>query len=86
MAAGDSLATLAGSMRSILSVERSALNFMQAMSGIATLTRCYVDAVEGLGTQILDTRKTIPGWRLLAKYAVRCGGDTTIDWASMTPS
>ncbi len=74
LAAGDAIATLSGPMRGILAAERTALNFLQHLSGIATLTRQYVDAVAGLPCQILDTRKTIPGWRLLAKYAVRCGG------------
>jgi nicotinate-nucleotide pyrophosphorylase (carboxylating) len=68
------LAELRGSMRSILAVERTALNFLQHLSGIATTTRCFVDAIAGFDCQILDTRKTLPGWRLLAKYAVRCGG------------
>src|SRR5438132_323000 len=72
--AGDRLATVAGIMQSILMAERTALNFLQRLSGIATLTRRYVDAVAGLPCQILDTRKTTPGWRLLEKYAVRCGG------------
>ena len=72
--AGDRLAVVAGPMRGILMAERTALNFLQHLSGIATITRKYVDAVAGLNSQILDTRKTIPGWRLLAKYAVRCGG------------
>lgn len=71
---GDRLATVAGSMRSILAAERTALNFLQHLSGIASLTRRFVDAVAGLPAKILDTRKTLPGWRLLAKYAVRCGG------------
>jgi nicotinate-nucleotide pyrophosphorylase (carboxylating) len=71
---GDTIATLAGPMRAILAAERTALNFLQHLSGIATLTRRYVDAVAGLRCRIMDTRKTIPGWRLLAKYAVRCGG------------
>jgi nicotinate-nucleotide pyrophosphorylase (carboxylating) len=61
-------------MRSILAAERTALNFLQHLSGIATLTRKYVDSVSGLPVKILDTRKTLPGWRLLEKYAVRCGG------------
>src|SRR5262245_50537677 len=73
---GDRLAVISGPMRGILMAERTALNFLQHLSGIATLTRRYVDAVAGLACQILDTRKTIPGWRLLAKYAVRCGGGT----------
>jgi nicotinate-nucleotide pyrophosphorylase (carboxylating) len=61
-------------MQFILMAERIALNFLQHLSGIATLTRRFVDAVVGLPCQILDTRKTTPGWRLLDKYAVRCGG------------
>ena len=71
---GTRLATLSGSMRSILAVERTALNLLQRLSGIATLTSRFVDAIKGLPTHILDTRKTTPGWRLLEKYAVRCGG------------
>jgi nicotinate-nucleotide pyrophosphorylase (carboxylating) len=71
---GDVLAHLRGPMSSILGVERIALNFLQHLSGIATLTREFVTAVAGLPVKILDTRKTIPGWRLLAKYAVRQGG------------
>ena len=74
VAPGAVLATLSGSLRSILAAERTALNFLQRLSGIATLTRQYVDTVAGLPVQILDTRKTTPGWRLLEKYAVRCGG------------
>ena len=54
--------------------ERTALNFAQHLSGIATLTRRYVDLIAGLPCQLLDTRKTTPGWRMLEKYAVRCGG------------
>jgi nicotinate-nucleotide pyrophosphorylase (carboxylating) len=65
---------LSGHARSILSAERVALNFLQRLSGIATLTRRYVDAVEGTGAMIVDTRKTTPGWRALEKYAVRAGG------------
>jgi nicotinate-nucleotide pyrophosphorylase (carboxylating) len=71
---GTRLATVAGHVRSILAGERTALNFLQHLSGIATLTRRYVDAVAGLRARILDTRKTIPGERMLAKYAVFCGG------------
>lgn len=70
---GSRLATMAGPMRALLAGERTALNFLQHLSGIATLTRRFVEAVAGLPCQILDTRKTLPGWRLLAKYAVRCG-------------
>jgi nicotinate-nucleotide pyrophosphorylase (carboxylating) len=71
---GSRLARVGGPMRSVLSGERVALNFLQHLSGIATQTRRYVDAVAGLKCQVLDTRKTLPGWRLLEKYAVRCGG------------
>jgi nicotinate-nucleotide pyrophosphorylase (carboxylating) len=71
---GDRLATVSGPMRGILAGERTALNFLQHLSGIATLTRRYVEAIAGLPARILDTRKTLPGWRLLEKYAVRQGG------------
>ncbi len=73
---GISLATVSGSLRSILAAERIALNFLQRLSGVATLTRKFVDAVTGYNAKILDTRKTTPGWRLLEKYAVRMGGGT----------
>src|SRR4029078_12988545 len=63
-----------GPMRPLLSAERVLLNFLQHLSGIATQTRRYVRRVEGTGARIYDTRKTIPGFRALAKYAVRCGG------------
>jgi nicotinate-nucleotide pyrophosphorylase (carboxylating) len=72
--AGTRLATAAGPMRGLLAAERSALNFLQRLSGIASRTRSYVDAVAGTRARILDTRKTLPGWRILEKYAVRCGG------------
>jgi nicotinate-nucleotide pyrophosphorylase (carboxylating) len=65
---------LAGNARGLLSAERVALNFMQRLSGIASLTATYVDAIKGTGAKILDTRKTTPGWRRLDKYAVRAGG------------
>ncbi|MGH7603304.1 MAG: carboxylating nicotinate-nucleotide diphosphorylase [Gemmatimonadaceae bacterium] len=65
---------LSGHARGLLSAERVALNFVQHLSGIATLTARFVDAVKGTGAHILDTRKTIPGVRLLQKYAVRAGG------------
>jgi nicotinate-nucleotide pyrophosphorylase (carboxylating) len=71
---GSRIAVLAGAQQSILAAERTVLNFLQHLSGIATLTRQYVDALAGLPCQILDTRKTTPGWRRLEKYAVRCGG------------
>jgi len=73
---GQSIAVIVHNARVILSCERVVLNIMQRMSGIATLTRRYVDAVAGTGTTILDTRKTAPGLRLLDKWAVRCGGGT----------
>ena len=63
-----------GLARSILSAERGALNFLQMLSGVATMTRSYVDAVAGTSAEILDTRKSIPGFRLAQKYAVKCGG------------
>ncbi|MEX2607750.1 MAG: carboxylating nicotinate-nucleotide diphosphorylase [Kiritimatiellia bacterium] len=72
--AGEDLLWISGPAMGILSAERTALNFVQRLTGIATLTRTYVDRVSDLGTQILDTRKTTPGWRLLEKYAVHCGG------------
>ncbi len=68
------LCRLHGPARPLLSGERTALNFLQLLSGTATLTRRYVDAVAGTGVRILDTRKTIPGLRSAQKYAVRCGG------------
>jgi nicotinate-nucleotide pyrophosphorylase (carboxylating) len=71
---GDHVAHVTGPMSGILAGERMALNFLQHLSGIASLTRRYLDAVAGLPVQILDTRKTTPGWRLLEKYAVRQGG------------
>ena len=71
---GQAAAVIQHNARVILSCERVILNFMQRMSGIATLTRKFVDAVEGTKTRILDTRKTVPGLRSLDKYAVRCGG------------
>jgi|SRR5215218_4248099 len=71
---GGLLAEVAGSAASILAAERVALNFLGRLSGIATLTARYVDAVEGTGTRILDTRKTTPGLRALEKEAVRVGG------------
>ena len=71
---GDVLLSLSGHARGILSAERVALNYMQRLSGIATLTTRFVDLVAGTGARILDTRKTTPGWRKLEKYAVRMGG------------
>jgi nicotinate-nucleotide pyrophosphorylase (carboxylating) len=74
LSAGAVIAVLEGRARSLLAGERVALNFLQRLSGIATLTRQYVEAVRGYNVEIIDTRKTTPGWRLLEKYAVRVGG------------
>lgn len=71
---GTTLMRLGGNARSMLAAERSALNTLQHLSGIATLTRQYVDAIDGTGTVLLDTRKTIPGLRVLEKFASRMGG------------
>jgi len=71
---GQPLGIIEGPARAILAVERTLLNFLGRLSGIATLTRRYVEAVEGTRAKIYDTRKTTPGWRRLEKYAVRCGG------------
>jgi nicotinate-nucleotide pyrophosphorylase (carboxylating) len=71
---GEVIAQVTGNARAILTAERVALNFMGRMSGIATLTRRYVDAIEGTNAKIADTRKTTPGLRAFEKYAVRCGG------------
>jgi nicotinate-nucleotide pyrophosphorylase (carboxylating) len=74
VAAGGKLAWVECNARALLSAERTGLNLLGRLSGIATLTRAYVDAVEGTGARIVDTRKTTPGLRALEKYAVRCGG------------
>jgi nicotinate-nucleotide pyrophosphorylase (carboxylating) len=81
---GATVLHLSGHARGILAAERTALNFMQHLSGIASITRQYVDAVRGTHAAILDTRKTTPGWRHLEKYAVRCGGGVNhrVDLAS----
>ena len=71
---GSTLMRLSGNARAMLSAERSALNTLQHLSGIATLTRQYVDAIAGTGAVLLDTRKTVPGLRALDKYAARMGG------------
>jgi nicotinate-nucleotide pyrophosphorylase (carboxylating) len=73
---GSNILYLSGHARALLGAERVALNYMQRLSGIATLTAKYVEAVKGTKAKILDTRKTTPGWRLLEKYAVRAGGGT----------
>lgn len=74
--AGTTLLVIAGPSRALLTAERVALNCLQRLSGIATLTAAFVAAVAGTRARILDTRKTTPGWRRLDKYAVRCGGGT----------
>ena len=81
---GATVLHLSGHARGILAAERTALNFMQHLSGIASITRKYVEAVRGTHAAILDTRKTTPGWRHLEKYAVRCGGGVNhrVDLAS----
>ena len=71
---GSKIATIKGPLRSMLTSERVMLNFLQRLSGIATTTRKYVRAIHGTKAKIYDTRKTMPGWRVLEKYAVRCGG------------
>src|SRR3954454_19415181 len=71
---GQTLCEISGSARALLSGERTGLNFLQLLSGVATQTRRYVEAVAGTGAAIVDTRKTLPGLRLAQKYAVKCGG------------
>ena len=71
---GDVIMEINGPARAILTAERVSLNFMQHLSGIATMARRFTDLVAGTGVKILDTRKTLPGWRLFEKYAVTCGG------------
>ena len=71
---GCRIAAIEGPLRSMLSAERVMLNFLQRLSGIATTTRKFVRAIQGTKAKIYDTRKTMPGWRILEKYAVRCGG------------
>src|SRR2546422_6498132 len=73
---GDGVLRVRGSLRAILSGERTALNFLQRLCGIATLTARYVQALQGTKTRLLDTRKTTPGLRVLEKAAVRAGGGT----------
>lgn len=74
--AGTDLLRLKGKARALLTAERSALNTLQHLSGIATMTRSYVDRIEGTGATLIDTRKTLPGLRVLEKYATRMGGAT----------
>ena len=71
---GTKVLLVSGSTASLLEAERTALNFLQRLSGIATLSRRFADAVKGTGVRVVDTRKTTPGYRALEKYAVRCGG------------
>ena len=73
---GTVIASVSGPLRSLLTGERTMLNFMTHLSGIATVTGKYVAAAAGTRAKVMDTRKTLPGWRLLEKYAVRCGGGT----------
>lgn len=77
IAPGDTLATLRGNARAIVALERTMLNLISRMSGIATRTRRFVGLVQGTGAKVCDTRKTTPGLRVFEKYAVRCGGGTT---------
>jgi nicotinate-nucleotide pyrophosphorylase (carboxylating) len=74
LAAGSVIAEISGRVPSLLMAERTCLNFLTHLSGVATLTRRYVDAIEGTRAAVYDTRKTLPGWRVLQKYAVRAGG------------
>lgn len=74
VASGDRLAVVEGSVSGLLQAERTALNFLQRLSGVATQVRRYVEALEGSGVRLVDTRKTTPGWRALEKAAVRAGG------------
>jgi nicotinate-nucleotide pyrophosphorylase (carboxylating) len=76
LASGQIVCKIEGRARSLLTAERSALNFLQTLSAVATKTRAFVDAVAGTKAAILDTRKTLPGLRVALKYAVRCGGGT----------
>ncbi len=76
VAAGDALMRVTGPTRGLLTAERTALNFASHLCGVATATAAWVDALEGTGARVLDTRKTLPGLRALQKYAVRCGGGT----------
>ncbi len=76
VAPGTALMRVTGPTRGLLTAERTALNFASHLSGVATATAAWVDALEGTGARVLDTRKTLPGLRMLQKYAVRCGGGT----------
>lgn len=78
LACGTAVLEVEGLAAPVFAAERTALNFLQRLSGVATLTRKFVDAVAGTHTQIVDTRKTTPGWRTLEKYAVRCGGGANL--------
>ncbi|KAA1260103.1 Nicotinate-nucleotide pyrophosphorylase [carboxylating] [Rubripirellula obstinata] len=71
------IASIVGNVRDLLTAERTVLNLLSRLCGIATLTKQYVDAIEGTKSRLYDTRKTTPGWRLIEKYAVRCGGATS---------
>lgn len=80
------LCRLRGPARVMLTGERTALNFVQTLSGVATEVNRYVALLEGTRTRLLDTRKTLPGLRTALKYAVLCGGAATIGWGCPTPS
>ncbi len=82
---GDEVATVTGPARSLLTGERTALNFVQRLSGIATLASAYARAVEGTGCRVLDTRKTTPGLRRLEKMAAASGAPSIIAWVFMMP-
>lgn len=83
--AGSTLLRVQGPTRGLLTAERTLLNLVCHLSGIATATAAWVDAVEGTHAKIRDTRKTLPGLRALQKYAVRVGGGSTTGWASAMP-
>ncbi|WP_446930388.1 nicotinate-nucleotide diphosphorylase, partial [Ralstonia sp. VS2407] len=74
VAEGDVVMRVAGPTRGLLTAERTALNFACHLAGVATATSTWVDALAGTSARVLDTRKTLPGWRAMQKYAVRCGG------------
>ena len=81
---GETVLEISGPLPSLLTAERVALNFLQHLSGVASITRKFVDAIKGTNARILDTRKTAPGLRALQKKAVLHGGEPTIGWASTT--
>lgn len=82
---GDVVLTVEGPVRTLLTAERTMLNLVSQLSGVATATAAWVDALAGSPTKVRDTRKTVPGLRVLQKYAVRCGGASIIVWDWVTP-